>query len=148
VFRKSITDLSNPNGWISISADQKWFAINSSDGGAAGGWSVSILHVQDDGTIRDLTGAMSSVMKDFSSRHNCATRGDNYESLRWIAPDQLLLVASVYGTSDCGPEMGYAEGFVLQSSTGRILQRYSELELLHLYETCTINTWLPDSSAK
>ena len=138
-LRKSVPDLTDPNGWISISNDQKWFAINSSNGGAAGGWTISIVHVQQDGTIRDLSDAVTSVMKDFSSRHNCATRGDNYESLRWIAEDQLLLTAAVYGTSDCGSDIGYLEGYVLQPSTGKILKRYSKTALLHLPENCTYN---------
>jgi hypothetical protein len=148
LLRKFISDMSNPNGWISISTDQKWFAINSSNGGAAGGWSVSIVHLQQDGSVRDLSVTMETVAKSFSSRHDCATRGDNYESIRWIAADQLLLTASVYGTSDCGSEMGYTEGYVLQPSTGTILKRYSEADLLHMPFNCTYNTWRPDDPSQ
>jgi hypothetical protein len=144
-YRKLVPDLTNPNGWISISDDQKWFAINSSDGGAEGGWKISIVHVQQDGTIRDFSDTVTIVMKDFSSRHNCATRGNNYESLRWIAEDQLLLTAAVFGTGDCGSDLGYLEGYVLQPSKGKLLKRYSEALLLHLPGNCTYN--LPRQSA-
>jgi hypothetical protein len=142
-YRKKIAQLSDPNGWVSVSNNQKSFAINSSNGGASGGWSIDILAEESDGTVRGHSDALSSVIRDFSSRHNCKTRGDNYQSLRWLDPDQLLLAASVYGTSDCGTEMGYTEGYLLQVSTGKILNRYSEAGLLHMPGNCTYNTWRP-----
>lgn len=148
LLRKSIHDMYDANGWISISEGQKWFALNSSNGGAAGGWSVSIIHVLEDGSVRDLSSAMNRVEADFSARHTCAARGNNYESLRWVAQDQLLLTASVYGTSDCGSDMGYTEGYVLQPSTGKILKRYSETDLLHMPENCTYNVWQPNNSSE
>ena len=57
--------------------------------------------------------------------------------------DQLLISASVYGTSDCGKEMGYTEGYVLDVTTERIVAHMSEAEMLDLPYVCTYNVWQP-----
>lgn len=140
IFRKRIVDMYNQNGWLGISNDSRSFALNTSNGGAAGGWSVSILKFEN-GTVRDLSDSMRSVEKDFSARHFCKARGNNYEAIQWRKNDQLLVSASVYGTSDCGQEMGYTEGYVLEVTTGRIVEHLSEKEMLDLPYVCTYNVW-------
>lgn len=143
IFGKEIRDMYNPNGWIGVSNDLRSFAFNTSNGGAAGGWSVTILRLSGDGTIADLTKSMQTVESDFSARHYCKTRGDNYEAIQWRSNDQLLISASVYGTSDCGKEMGYTEGYVLNVATGKIVAHMSEQEMLNLPYVCTYNVWQP-----
>ena len=138
LLKKNIDDMSNPNGFAAQSADRHWLALNSSNGGAAGGWSISIFRLEGQ-TVYDLSSSMNSVTRDFSARHDCKTRGDNYEAFQWRKNDELLLTAEVYGTSDCGTEMGYTEGYVLQPSTGRILHHYSSAQLLALPAVCLWN---------
>ncbi len=139
LLKKDIGNMSNPNGFAALSADRHWLALNSSNGGAAGGWSVSIFHLEANGTVSDLSSSMSSVIHDFAPRHDCKTRGDNYQAFQWRKDDELLLTAEVYGTSDCGKEMGYTEGYVLQPSTGKILHHYTASELLRLPGVCIWN---------
>jgi hypothetical protein len=141
VFQKRVNDLFNPNGWIGVSDDAMSFVLNTSNGGAAGGWSVSIFRVEKDGRVHDLSPLIQSVEKDFSSRHYCKTRGNNYEAMQWRKNDELLIAASVYGTSDCGADMGFTEGYLLQVTTGKILSRMSEKEMLELPYVCTYNVW-------
>jgi hypothetical protein len=141
IFQKRINDLFNPNGWLGVSTDGRSFALNTSNGGAAGGWSVSVFRVEEDGRVRDLSTSIQTVKKDFSSRHFCKTRGNNYEAIQWRKNDQLLIAASVYGTGDCGKEMGFTEGYLLQVATGKILSRMSEQQMLELPYVCTYNFW-------
>jgi hypothetical protein len=139
LLEKKIIDMSNPNGWIAQSDDRRWISLNSSNGGATGGWTVSIFHLEANGAVKDLSESVVSVIHDFASRHDCKTRGDNYESFQWRKPGELLLTASVYPTGDCGKEMGYTEGYVLEPTSGKILEHYSEPELLRLPAACIWN---------
>ena len=143
IFRKQVDDVYDQNGWIGSSNDFHSFSINTSNGGAGGGWSVTILGVSDEGKVVDLSKSMLSVQTDFESRHFCKARGDNYEAIQWRKNDQLLISASVYGTSDCGKEMGYTEGYVLEVTTGRIVAHVSEAQMLDLPYVCTYNVWQP-----
>lgn len=143
IFKKYVTDTSNPNGWLAVSDDRRSFAINTSNGGAAGGWSVSILRINDDGTVHDLSSSMKSVVKDFASHHHCAARGENQQAIRWQTNDQLLIVAEVYPTGDCGAEAGFGEGYILEASTGYIIRRLSEHSVLNLPYVRTYNVWQP-----
>lgn len=143
IFRKEVSDMENPNGWLGVSDDLHSFAINTSNAGAAGGWSIAILRLREDGTIADLSNSVQAVEKDFSARHSCETRGNNYEAIQWRSKDQLLISASVYPTSDCGKEMGYTEGYVLDVTTGKIITRMSEREMLNLPYICAYNVWQP-----
>ena len=140
LLEKAIDDMSNPNGFAAQSNDRHWLALNSSNGGAAGGWSISIFHLEADGRVTDFSSSTNSVVHDFESRHYCKARGDNYQAFQWRKNDELLLTAEVYGTSDCGKDMGYTEGYVLQPSTGQILHRYSAAQLLRLPGVCIWNT--------
>jgi hypothetical protein len=93
IFRKSVSDMYNQNGWLGVSEDRRSFALNTSNGGAAGGWSITILRLDEKGSVRDLTNSLQTVEKDFSSRHFCKARGDNYEAMKWQKNDQLLISA-------------------------------------------------------
>lgn len=143
LFSKRVGDLSNPNGSAIVFYDRHWLALTYSDGGAIGNFHTLIFHTESDGTIRDLSSSMLSVIRDFSSRHNCKTRGNNYQAYQWRNGDELLLRASVYPTGDC-KELGYTEGYILQASTGKILNRYTEHELIRLPDICTYNYYDTD----
>ncbi len=143
IFEKQLPELVNPNGWLGYSDDVRSIAINSSDGGAAGGWSVALLRVDNTGAIQDLSSVMQKVEKHFSSRHSCKTRGDNFEAMQWRSNTELLISASVYGTSDCGKDMGYTEGYILDVQSSRIVHHLSEREMLSLPYVCTYNVWKP-----
>lgn len=140
LLHKTVVNVSNPNGWLGVSQDQQFFALNTSNGGATGGWSVSILHVTPTGTVEDLSSAMQVVSRDFSARHTCRTRGNNYQAMQWRRDNQLLITASVYPTSDCGNEMGYTEGYLLDPLTKQFT-RFSERSMLELPYICTYNVW-------
>ena len=131
-----IDDFNNPNGWIAIAP--KRFAISWSNGGAAGGWSTRIFRVDTKGQILEDTTLISKVTKDFSSRHHCVERGENYQAIRWMDNDHLLMTAEVYPASDCA-EMGYTEGYMLNLATSRIEKKMSEDELISLPYVCTWN---------
>ncbi len=122
-----------------ISDNRKNFAITWSNGGAAGGWSTQVFETLPDGTIVERKALITSVEKNFMARHNCAARGDNFEAVRWMDNDHLLIAASVYGTGDCGSSAGYTEGYLVRLSTGAIERRMSEHELLNLPAVCTWN---------
>jgi hypothetical protein len=82
IFRKQISNMVNQNGWLGVSDDFSSFALNTSDGGASGGWSITILRVDDKVTVVDLSNSIQSVEKDFAARHFCKTRGNNYEAIQ------------------------------------------------------------------
>lgn len=134
-----ISDMNNPNGWLAISPNRKAFALTWSDGGAMGGFHTRIFHFDPNGSLVEDSKLIQPVIKDFTARHSCKYRGDNFEAIRWMNDDQILISASVYGTSDCGVEMGYAEGYLVQMSTGKIVRRMNKEQLLNLPEVCTWN---------
>ena len=143
VFSKSIADVYNPNGWVGVSSDSLNFALNTSNGGAAGGWSVAIVRVPPLGPAVDLTNSIKVIEADFSKRHYCKARGDNYEAIQWRSNTQLLVSASVYGTSDCGADMGHTEGYVLDVVSDRIILHLTKTQMLNLPYICTYNVWRP-----
>ncbi len=139
----SISDLGNPNGWLAISSNRRRFAITWSNAGASGGWNTRVFHVTPQGDILEDTGIVHAVIEDFSARHSCKTRDDNFETVRWMDDDHLLISAGVYPTSDCGREMDYTEGYLLQLSTQQIERRLTYKQLLNLPGICTWNNYPP-----
>lgn len=103
--------------------DKKSFAVTWSDGGAIGNFHVRVFHIEGDSVTE--WPATNQAYKDFKELHWCAVRGDDIQAYRWL-PDsrRLILVLSVYPTSDCGREMGYTEGFVVNASTGKIREHW------------------------
>lgn len=108
--------------------DNKHFAVTWSDGGAIGGFHVRAFQVQGD-SVTELPAA-SKAFAAFKSHHWCETRGDNVQAYQWL-PDSrdLVLVLSVYPTSDCGKEMGYTEGYVVDAATGDVRQHWNPKKL-------------------
>jgi hypothetical protein len=113
---------------VEWSDDDQSFAITWSDGGANGGFHVRVFHLNGDSAVE--WPATRSAWLDFKDRHWCRARGDNIQAFGWMKnTSDLLLVLSVYPTRDCGKEMGYTEGFVVDAVTGEIRNRWNREQL-------------------
>jgi hypothetical protein len=127
LLRTSLKDLSAS---VSVvwSDNHQNFAITWSDGGAIGGFHVRAFHVEGD-TVTE-SPAWQKAWNAFKVRHWCRTRGDNIQAFAWL-PDSrnLILVLSVYPTSDCGAELGHTEAYVVDASTGDIQENWAERKL-------------------
>jgi len=124
------TPLKELSASVSVVWSQKddWFAITWSDGGAVGGFHTRVFHVAGD-EVRE-TQAVARAFHDFRSRHSCKERGENVQAYRWDeASESLVLVMSVYPTSDCGKEMGHTEAYFVQATDGAILQHFDLAQL-------------------
>jgi hypothetical protein len=123
LLRTPLKDLS-ASTIVVWSEDRKSFAVTWSNGGAAGGFYVRVFHIEGDSVTEWL--ATRQAFEAFKARHWCATRGDNTQAYRWL-PDshELVLILSVYPTSDCGKEMGLTEAYIVEAATGDIRQHWS-----------------------
>jgi hypothetical protein len=118
-----VKDLSNPNGWLAVSPNKSAFAITWSDGGAIGGFHTRVFERTAQGSFAERPAIVQNVIRDFEARHFCKARGDNFSAVGWLDINHLILEASVYPTSDCGPDLGYTERYVVQLSNGAIQKR-------------------------
>jgi hypothetical protein len=118
-----VKDLWNPNGWLAVSPDKHTFAITWSDGGEIGGFHTRVFERTAQGFFAERPAIVENVIRDFEARHLCKTRGDNFSAVGWLDINHLILEASVYPTSDCGPDLGYTERYVVQLSNGTIQKR-------------------------
>ena len=120
------TPLKDLSASVSVvwSPDSRSFAVTWSNGGASGWFDVRVFQIRGD-MVFELP-AVDVAFENFKARHWCPARGDNRQAYRWTSDSQeLILVLSVYPTSDCGKQMGHAEGFVVNASTGRIKQNWN-----------------------
>jgi hypothetical protein len=103
--------------------DQKNFAVTWSDGGAIGGFHVRAFHVDGD-SVSELPVA-NRAFESFKAQHWCEQRGDNIQAHSWLNESRdLLLILSVYPTSDCGKEMGHTEAYLVEATTGQIREHW------------------------
>jgi hypothetical protein len=110
------------------SDDKRNFAVTWSDGGAIGGFYVRVFHIDGD-SVTELPSTQAAFGK-FKAHHWCETRGNNIQAYDWLADSrQLVLVLSVYPTSDCGKEMGHTEAYVVDAATGNIRQHWNVKQL-------------------
>ena len=124
------TELKDLSASVSVvwSPDRRSFALTWSNGGAEGGFNVRVFRIQDD-SVRELP-STQKAFDDFRSRHWCEARGDNLQAYRWSRDSrQLVLVLSVYPTSDCGRQMGHTEGYLVDATTGQIKENWSASRL-------------------
>lgn len=113
------------------SEDSRNFAITWSTGGAIGFFRVRAFHVDGD-VVTELPGG-KLAWREFTAHHGCKTRGDNIQAHSWLPESQrLVLVLSVYPTGDCGWDMGYTEGYVVDAPTGEIREHWN-LKQLNAY---------------
>jgi len=124
------TELADLSGSIRAvwSDDQRSFAITWSDGGSIGRFHVRAFRIDGDSVIELPT--VAKAFHEFKSRNWCKTRGDNVQAFDWF-PDssRLVLVASVYPTGDCGPDLGHTEAYVVNATNGDIEQHWSLRQL-------------------
>jgi hypothetical protein len=127
------TALEELTGSVSVvwSPDGHSLAVTWSDGGAIGGFHVRAFKISPKG-VRELP-VGRTAFDDFKARHWCEERGNNIQAYGWL-PDSrpLVLVLSVYPTSDCGPELGHTEGYVVDAPSGSIEERWN-LKRLNRY---------------
>jgi len=110
------------------SDDKKSVAITWSDGGAIGNFHVRVFHIE--GSSVTEWPAVKQAFDTFKAQHWCKTRGDNIQAYQWLPNSQgLVLVLSVYPTSDCGKDLGHTEAYVVDASTGNIQQKWGISQL-------------------
>ncbi len=58
-------------------------------------------------------------------------------AVRWEQGSQaLLLMPQVYETGDCGPDLGYSEGYLVEAESGAILKKYPEKVIEAEWKKC------------
>lgn len=108
--------------FVKWSPDSKGVYVMWSDGGAIGGYHVRAFLVSDNQAVESPAPKINA--DDFSQQHSCETRGNNLYAVRWMnGSAQLLLQAEVYPTSDCGNELGFTTGYLVRTSSGKIMKR-------------------------
>jgi hypothetical protein len=119
------TPLKDLSASVSVvwSDDASRFAVTWSDGGAIGNFSVRVFQIAGD-SVSELP-AIERATAAFSARHLCKARGDNVQAFGWLSKSRdLVLVLSVYPTSDCGKDLGHTEAYVVDSANGAIRQHW------------------------
>jgi hypothetical protein len=122
LLRTGLKDLSASTSVV-WSDDKRSFAVTWSNGGAIGNFSVRVFHIDGDSATE--WPATQQAFDIFKARHWCRTRGDNIQAYRWL-PDSraLVLVLSVYPTSDCGKDLGHTEAYVVDAPTGNVKEHW------------------------
>ena len=134
-----VKDLWNPNGWVAISPAENAFALTWSDGGAIGGFHTRVFVRTAKGDFAERPAIVQNVIRDFEARHYCKSRGDNFAAVGWVNPNHLVIEASVYPTSDCGPDLGHTERYVVVLSNGAIQKRVHIQNRTRLARRFTLN---------
>ena len=130
LLRTPLTDLSASTSVV-WSEDRTHFAVTWSDGGEIGGFHVRVFHVEGN-SVTELPSAQRAF-DAFKVRHWCEARGDNIQAYAWLPNStELILVLSVYPTSDCGKDLGHTEAYVVEAATGVIRQHW-DVEHLNAY---------------
>lgn len=114
-----------------------YFALTYSDGGAIGGFHVRVFHVDGD-IVTDVSKSIDKAVADFKGRHYCKERGNNVTALKWIKGD-LLLMAEVYPTGDCGPDLGHIEAYRVGVPDGKIREHLTLNQLRRYPGICLEN---------
>jgi hypothetical protein len=134
----SFTEKRLTSSWVWIAVGQHdHIALTYSDGGAIGGFHVRVFQVTDDAVI-DESKAIEAAVSDFKARHYCKSRGNNITALKWIKGD-LLLMAEVYPTSDCGPDLGHIEAYRVSLPSGKIQEHLTHEQLKSYPGVCLEN---------
>lgn len=145
IFRFTASDLESNSVWIAVDRDralddthdEAHIALTYSDGGAIGGFHVHVFLIDHNG-VQDVSRCVDGAVADFKTRHYCKSRGNNVEAPKWIR-GALLLWTEVYPTSDCGPDFGHIEGYLVSVPEGRILEHMTLDQLKHYPGICLQN---------
>jgi hypothetical protein len=120
IYTTNLKDLSASVSVVWTAAGD-WFAITWSNGGAVGGFQTRVFHVEGDKVTERY--AARAALREFRSRHSCRARGENEQAYRWDEQTgALILVMSVYPTSDCGRDMGHTEAYFVDPADGKVVR--------------------------
>ena len=123
ILSTSLKDLS-ASVFVVWSERNDWIAITWSDGGAIGGFHTRVFHIAGD-KVNEAE-SVKTAFSDFRGRHWCRARGDNVQAYGWDEKTgALVLVVSVYPTSDCGKDSGHTEAYLVQPTDGAVLKHLS-----------------------
>jgi hypothetical protein len=104
------------------------FAITWSQGGSIGNFLTRVFAVKNDHVV-ELPGP-AKTFKEFQKKHHCLARGENQQAFAWDrATGGLVMVYSVYPTGDCGPQLGYTKGYLIDPDTGNVLKGFTRQQL-------------------
>jgi len=121
--------------FVKWAPDSNAFYIMWSNGGAIGWYQVRAFTVSNDGVIEST--APKNVAADFAQHHSCKARGENMFAVQWReGSKQLLLQPEVYPTSDCGKQAGFTSGYLVDTASGEIKQRYTAKEMTEFAKGC------------
>lgn len=121
--------------FVKWSPDSEAVYIMWSDGGAVGGYHVRAFRISGIALIE--SSAPKVAAADFRKRHYCKTRGNNLYAIRWEnGSKQLLFRPEVYPASDCGKDMGFTSGYLVDVETGEINARYSSDQIERIAHRC------------
>lgn len=121
--------------FIKWAPDSNAFYVMWSDGGSIGEYHVRAFVVVDEQATE--SPAPKIVAAEFAKRHYCEARGNNLFAIRWEAGSkQLLLEPEVYPTGDCGKDLGFASGYLVDTESGEIRQRYTAKQIKELAKKC------------
>jgi hypothetical protein len=130
----SLTDLSGST-FIKWSPDSNAFYVMWSDGGAIGGYHVRAFRVMDNQAIE--SPAPKAVARDFAQHHYCHARGNNLYAIEWVdGSKELLLQPEVYPTGDCGPQLGFTSGYLVEVDSAAVKQRYTASQMKKFASGC------------
>ena len=131
LFTFVVEDLSS-NALILWSPDRHGFALTYSDAGAIGEFHVRVFVIDGD-TVTEAPRVIQSAVDSFKTRHYCKSRGNNISAIKWVQDSRhLLLLTAVYPSGDCGPDSGYAEGYLVAVPDGKI-ERHLTLDQLQTF---------------
>ena len=145
IFSFTAKDLSADGVWIAVDREvspalgfaYNHVALTYSDGGAIGNFHVRVFQIDGD-VITDLSKTIEGAVGDFKARHYCKERGNNVTALKWVKGD-LLLMAQVYPTGDCGSDLGHIEAYRVSMPDGKILQHLTLEQLKQFPGVCLEN---------
>lgn len=109
--------------------------VMCSDGGFIGAYHVLAFRVLNDRAIE--SGAPKAVETDFARHHYCEARGNNLYAIKWVdGSKELLLQPEVYPTGDCGPQLGFTSGYLVDVDTAEVKERYTASQMKKLAKGC------------
>lgn len=121
--------------FIKWAPDSNAFYVMWSDGGFIGGYHVRAFLVTDKQATESL--APKNVAAEFAQHHYCEARGNNLYAIRWESGSkELLLEPEVYPTGDCGKDLGFASGYLVDTKSGEIKQRYTAKQVKEMAKGC------------
>jgi hypothetical protein len=106
-----------------------------SNGGATGLYEVRVFILEENRAVE--SGAPAAVADDFAKLHYCQARGNNLYAVRWVKGSaELEMRPEVYPTGDCAPDAGFSADYLVNTATGKIIQRGVVKEMTPFTDGC------------